>query len=243
MARRKKRKKKSTQQKTQGQRSETFNPLKGDLASVKDIVQTKDNDPEPQKPPEHKKIQDENQYFLQALSDVNPLHGSKKKIIRQPDPEIKPAHRSGDDELEALTHLSDLISGNAEMDISFTDEYIEGSVAGFSRKLMKQLKKGMFPTQDYVDLHGLTKQEAEEKVKSFLMHSYRIGLRCVLIVHGRGLNSEDHIPVLKKRLPIWLNRGPTNKIVLAFSTARSYDGGAGAVYVLLRATGKNNCPK
>ncbi len=240
MARRKKRNKKSTQQKIQREKPVTFNPLKGDLASVKDAVQTKDKEPEPQNPPKRKKIQDENQYFLQALSDVNPLHGSKKRITRQPDPDIKPAHQAGSDELEALAHLSDLVSGNAEMDITFTDEYIEGSVAGFSRKLMKQLKKGMFPTQDYVDLHGLTKQEAEEEVKSFLMHSYRLGLRCVLIVHGRGLNSEDHIPVLKKRLPIWLNRSPTRKIVLAFSTARPYDGGAGAVYVLLKATAKNN---
>ncbi len=236
MTRRKKRKKKSTGQKAQGQKPETFNPLKGDLASVKNAVQTKDKNPEPNKPPKRKKIQDENQYFLQALSDVNPLHGNKKKITRQPDPEIKPAHRAGNDELEALTHLSDLVSGNTEIDISFTDEYIEGAVAGVSKKLMKQLKKGMFPTQDYVDLHGLTKQEAEEEVKSFLMHSYRRGLRCVLIVHGRGLNSEDHIPVLKKRLPLWLNRSPTKKIVLAFSTARPYDGGAGAVYVLLRSS-------
>ena len=243
MTRRKKRKKKSTGQKTQGQKAETFNTLKGNLASLKNVVQTKDKDPEPQKQPEQKKIQDENQYFLQALSDVNPLPGNKRKITRQPDPDIKPAHRAGDDELEALAHLSDLVSGNAEMDITFTDEYIEGSVAGFSRKLMKQLKKGMFPTQDYVDLHGLTKQEAEKEVKNFLMQSYRLGFRCVLIVHGRGLNSEDHIPVLKKRLPIWLNRSPTRKIVLAFSTARPYDAGAGAAYVLLRATKKNNCPK
>ncbi len=239
MTRRKKRKKKSTEQKSKGKKADTFNPLKGNLASVKNALQTKEDEPEPQKPPEPEKTEDENQYFLESLSDVNPLNRSKKKITRKPDPDIKPAHRAGSDELEALTHLSDLVSGNAELDITFTDEYIEGSVAGFSRKLMQQLKKGMFPTQDYVDLHGLTKMEAEEEVKNFLMQSYRHGLRCVLIVHGRGLNSEDHIPVLKKRLPIWLNRGPTNKIVLAFSTARPYDGGAGAVYVLLRATGSS----
>ena len=41
-------------------------------------------------------------------------------------------------------------------------------------------------------------------------------------------------PVLKERLPIWLNQGPVKKIVLAFSTARPYDGGTGAIYILLR---------
>nr|MBC8466503.1 Smr/MutS family protein [Deltaproteobacteria bacterium] len=131
-------------------------------------------------------------------------------------------------------HLSDLVSGTAEMDITFSDEYIEGSVKGFDRKLMQRLKDGLFPVQDYVDLHGLKKHEAESIIKDFLIRSHRIGLRCVLVVHGRGLNSENHIPVLKKRLPIWLSRGPVKKIILAFSTAKPYDGGTGAIYILLK---------
>jgi len=85
-----------------------------------------------------------------------------------------------------------------------------------------------------VDLHGLTKQDAEIRIRDFLLQSNRLGLRCVLVVHGRGLNSEDHIPVLKERLPLWLSRGPIKKIVLAFSTAMPYDGGTGAIYILLR---------
>jgi DNA-nicking Smr family endonuclease len=103
---------------------------------------------------------------------------------------------------------------------------------------MQRLKKGQFPIQDYVDLHGLTKQEAEIRVRDFLLQSQRLGLRCVLVVHGRGLNSENHIPVLKERLPAWLSRGPVKKLVLAFSTARPYDGGTGAIYVLLRRRGR-----
>ena len=61
------------------------------------------------------------------------------------------------------------------------------------------------------------------------------GHRCVLIVHGRGHNSKDHTPVLKERLKSWLARGAAaRKVVLAFTTARPCDGGAGALYVLLR---------
>ena len=99
---------------------------------------------------------------------------------------------------------------------------------------MQKIKKGQFPVQDYVDLHGLTKQEAEIRMRDFLLQSHRFGLRCVLVVHGRGLNSRDNIPVLKERLPIWLNRGPVKRFVLAFSTAMPYDGGTGAIYILLR---------
>jgi DNA-nicking Smr family endonuclease len=56
----------------------------------------------------------------------------------------------------------------------------------------------------------------------------------VLIVHGRGLNSKDNVPVLKERLKVWLAHGSIGKVVLAFTTARACDGGAGALYVLLR---------
>jgi DNA-nicking Smr family endonuclease len=233
MARRKKRKKKSIDQKSRKRKSESFNPLKG-VTSLDKAVKTANKEPElPAKPPPVEEP-DEDQYFREALSDVRPLSGSSKTITRAPDPDTRPAHPASNDELEGLAQLTDLVSGHGEMDMTFTDEYIEGSVPGFSRKLMRQLKKGMFPTQDYIDLHGLTKQKAEERVCEFLLRSYRLGYRCVLIVHGRGLNSENHIPVLKKRLPAWLKRSPINKIVLAFSTARSYDGGAGAIYVLLR---------
>ena len=62
----------------------------------------------------------------------------------------------------------------------------------------------------------------------------RDGYRCVLVVHGRGLNSKDQIPVLKEHMKSWLARGRTGRHVLAFTSARQHDGGAGALYVLLR---------
>jgi DNA-nicking Smr family endonuclease len=222
------------EQRSSKERQNLFNPAFKKLATLKraDIPGVKAS--EKVHKTEHKKKPDENQYFLEAMSDVEPLNDLKNKIIRPPDINIRPAHPAPDDELEAMAHLSDLVSGTAEMDITFSDEYIEGSVHGFERKLLEKLKKGEFPVQDYVDLHGLTKQEAELRIRDFLLQSHRVGLRCVLVVHGRGLNSENQIPVLKERLPAWLSRGPVKKIVLAFSTARPYDGGTGAIYVLLR---------
>jgi len=177
---------------------------------------------------------DDNRRFMEAMADVTPIPGVRKIAPGNPDPGIKPPHPAPDDELEGVARLCDLVSGTAEMDITFSDEYIEGAVRGFNRKMMDRLKKGRFPVQDYVDLHGLTKQAARDRVTGFLIQSHQRGLRCVLVVHGRGLNSENHIPVLKERLPLWLSRGSVRKIVLAFCTARPYDGGTGAVYILLR---------
>ena len=197
-----------------------------------------DGPPSPEEEPAApEETPNEEEVFLDAVSDVQPLSRGKGRVTGAPDTGLRPLHPAADDELEALTHLYDLLNGTTEMDITFSDEYIEGCVPGFSPKLMRKLKKGTFPAKDHIDLHGLTKREAEIHVREFLLESHQHGLRCVLVVHGRGLNSNNHIPVLKERLPVWLSRGPIKRIVLAFSTARPYDGGTGAIYVLLRKRG------
>lgn len=211
-----------------------FNPALKTLENLKNLQEEgfeadRKADP-PGVPPEA----DDLTFFREAMCDVTPLKESGRRMERPPDQETRPIHPPNAGDLEVMAHLSDLVSGTAELDIAFSDEFIEGCVRGFDRKLMQKLKQGLFPVQDHVDLHGCTRQDAELKVTEFLLRSYRLGLRCVLVVHGKGLNSEDHIPVLKERLPLWLNRGPVRRIVLAFSTARPYDGGTGAIYVLLR---------
>ena len=85
-----------------------------------------------------------------------------------------------------------------------------------------------------MDLHGKTQVEARDALERFLDDSRRAKKRCVLVVHGRGLNSKDQIPVLKERLKGWLSEKRIGRRVLAFATARPQDGGTGAVYILLR---------
>ena len=105
---------------------------------------------------------------------------------------------------------------------------------GLDRNLMRSLRRGDFALQGRLDLHGMTQAQAKEAVDRFLSDSRRSGKRCVLIVHGRGLNSQDQIPVLKQQVKGWLSQKRLGSMVLAFATARPQDGGAGAVYVLLR---------
>jgi DNA-nicking Smr family endonuclease len=76
-------------------------------------------------------------------------------------------------------------------------------------------------------------EDAQNAFENFIKDSIATGKRAVLIVHGRGLSSPDR-PVLKTKVVEWLTRGPFRKWVIAFSSARSFDGGAGATYVLLR---------
>jgi len=84
-----------------------------------------------------------------------------------------------------------------------------------------------------VDLHGLNVAEAREVFDNFLKKSLSLGRQAVLIVHGRGLSSPLQ-PVLKAGVCRWLTSGQWRRQVIAFTSARSCDGGAGATYVLLR---------
>ncbi len=232
-----KRKKKTKAGKPAKPKVTAFNPILQDSSPLKKWIKAKEPEKETytrSKPNMEATQPTDAEIFLKAVGDVKPLRGPQKIVTRYPDPSVRPAHPAPNEELEAMTHLWELVHGSGDMDITFSDEYIEGSVRGFDRKLMRRLRKGEFPVQDYLDLHGLTKRDAELRVRDFLLQSYGMGLRCVLVIHGRGLNSEDHIPILKERIPIWLSRGPVRKLVLAFSTARPYDGGTGAIYVLLR---------
>lgn len=213
---------------------EPFNPLfKETLPKISDPEGTS-KPPEEEPPPVQDPPVPERDNFLQAMSGVRPLPEEPRQRVRPLQPRSRPDYPAADDQERGVRHLTDLVKGAIELDITFSDEYIEGAVRGFSRAFMKRLKGGEFPVQDHIDLHGLTREEAEAAVREFLVQSHRLGLRCVLIVHGRGLNSPESFPVLKEGLPIWLGRGSAKRIVLAFATARPYDGGTGAVYVLLR---------
>ena len=174
---------------------------------------------------------DEELLFAQAMSGVVPLGADPRGSAPPPAP--RPVQVTSED-AEALAQLSELVSGEGPFDISDTVEYLEGTAPGVDRRLLQALKRGEYALQGHLDLHGRTRVEAKEAVERFLTESRRLGRRCVLIIHGRGLNSKDQIPVLKEQLKVWLNRGRIGRSVLAFATARPHDGGAGALYLLLR---------
>lgn len=139
-----------------------------------------------------------------------------------------------DENAEALAQLSELVAGQGDFELTGGDAYIEGAGPGIDRNLLRSLRRGDFSVQGRLDLHGMTQAQAKDAVERFLADSRRAKKRCVLIVHGRGLNSTDQIPVLKEGLKSWLSQKRIGQMVLAFATARPQDGGTGAVYVLLR---------
>ncbi|MBU2550265.1 MAG: Smr/MutS family protein [Proteobacteria bacterium] len=186
-------------------------------------------------PPPPEAPEDESSFFKRAMSDVIPLSARQQRRVEARPPLGHPAVIAPySEDLEALAHLEELVSGRANFDLIDTDEYLEGYIRGIHPVLLEKLRQGHFSVQAHLDLHGLTVREADEAIGAFIVEAVGLGYRCVLLVHGRGLNSKDHIPVLKKRMEILLRRGRLRKHILAFTSARPHDGGAGASYVLLR---------
>lgn len=178
-----------------------------------------------------KKMSDE-ELFLAEVGGIAPVEKKGGRVGAPPAPPPKKPRPS--DDAEVLAQLADLCGGDGPFDIADSDEYVEGLADGIDRRLLRRLRSGDYAVQAHVDLHGATREEAKERVARFILESRRAGRRCVLIVHGRGLHSKDSIPVLKQAVRSWLERGQLARSVLAFATARPTDGGAGAVYVLLR---------
>jgi len=175
---------------------------------------------------------DENLFF-DAMNGVAPLESRTTSL---PPEHPRPVGKTGDQQEaeEVMQTLRDLVDGEQSLSIHETDESIEGSVEGLDPRIMKKLRRGSFSIQDHLDLHGLNREQAKDEVISFLQTAALQGKRCVLIIHGRGLGSDGKVPVLKNALRNWFTRRGLRKKILAFTTAREYDGGGGAIYVLLR---------
>ena len=102
---------------------------------------------------------------------------------------------------------------------------------GIGPDVLRKLRSGQWSIQRQLDLHGLRTDEAREALGQFIRLAHRTGLRCVRIVHGKGLGSPGRVPVLKAKVLRWLVQ---KREVLAFVQARPADGGAGALVVLLQ---------
>jgi len=168
-----------------------------------------------------------------ATDGAAPLEDRKERIRPGPQPQaMVPAQL--DPEIAAYEELRALVRGDAPFDIADSDEFIEGSVHGLDPRVVRRLRKGEFAVQGHVDLHGMTRDEAKAALEAYVFQARQSGKRCVLVVHGRGLHSKDQVPVLKDAVKRWMSTARFAEHVLAFATARPHDGGAGAVYVLLR---------
>jgi DNA-nicking Smr family endonuclease len=102
---------------------------------------------------------------------------------------------------------------------------------GLGTDVLVKLRRGHWAVQAIVDLHGMTVDEAHDALADFLLDARNRGLRCVRVIHGKGLTSPNREPVLKGKVRRWLAQWDD---VLAYCEAPRHAGGSGAVVTLLR---------
>ena len=178
----------------------------------------RDSDPLPE---------DERRLFREAMREVEPVETDRRPTeIERPRPPGRARQREADEEAarEALA------SGALDDPEADPGEELFHARPGIQKRVLRRLRRGQYAMQAELDLHGCTRAEAADALRRFLADCRERGLSGVRIIHGKGRSSTNEGPVLKPAVAGWLRR---RSEVLAFSSARPVDGGAGAVYVLL----------
>ena len=166
--------------------------------------------------------------FRTTVGEVEPLRTAARVSTPLPRPQPIPHQRLADDEAALQESLSDEFSIDTLLEVDEELSFVRG---GIGPDVLRKLRGGGWVTQDQLDLHGLRTDQARQALSQFVRDSVKRGMRCVRIIHGKGLGSLGKKPVLKIKVRNWLVQKDE---VLAFCQARAADGGSGALMVLLK---------
>jgi DNA-nicking Smr family endonuclease len=174
--------------------------------------------------------------WRRAVADVVPLRGRRGSPAPSPPappppplpapvapPDLPaPAGRRLTPAPAAARHKPPLLEAGVAVDIDI--------------RSVERLKRGRMAIDGRIDLHGMTQAEAHSALQGFVASAVAGGRRCVLVITGRGAWGEERATrgVLRRMVPRWLNEPQIRPHVLAFTEAHPKDGGAGALYLLLR---------
>jgi len=166
--------------------------------------------------------------FKAAVGKVQLLAPTGLADIKPAPPAPTPLQRERDAAAALQESLSDEVDVTTLLD---TDEHLSFRRPGVGMDVVHKLRKGKWSIQRQIDLHGLRSDEARDALGSFVREAHKHGIRCVRVVHGKGLGSPGKAPVLKDKVHRWLVQKAE---VVAFVQAQPAQGGAGALVVLLQ---------
>jgi DNA-nicking Smr family endonuclease len=166
--------------------------------------------------------------FSSAIGAVQPIQSKPKVLSKTKQPAPNPVQQKRDDAAVLRESLSDDFDVESLLDI---DDSLSYRRPGIGTDVTKKLRQGAWSIQKQLDLHNYRTEEARDALGAFIRESHKIGIRCVRVVHGKGLGSAGKEPVLKAKVKSWLIQ---KQEVLAFVQAKPAEGGAGALVVLLK---------
>ena len=165
--------------------------------------------------------------FSRAIGATKPLR-QKAAVPLAPEPPAPiPMQQQLDEQRVMRESLSDEFDVSTLLD---TDDAMSFRRPGINTDVTRKLRAGEWSIQREIDLHGMRSDEARDALGAFIRDAYKQGLRCVRVVHGKGLGSPGKQPVLKAKVQRWLIQ---KNETLAFVQAKPAEGGAGALVVLL----------
>ncbi|CDZ77645.1 putative DNA endonuclease SmrA [Legionella massiliensis] len=166
--------------------------------------------------------------FRQMMTGVKPLTKSKKADL--PSPKTAPIRRARRENQTKVPPTHEIYLSDYYTEEVQTNSILSYCSQSIPNKRLRELKNGLIPWQARLDLHGLRPDAARQSLVNFLQQQTSLAHRCLLVIHGKG-SHKGEAPVLKNLVAHWLPQFPQ---VLAFHSALNRDGGAGAVYVLLK---------
>lgn len=166
--------------------------------------------------------------FRREVGEVAPLKAAPRAPQGHTPPPAVPLQTQRDEQAVLNEAISDEFDPEVLLD---TDDTLFYCRPGISQEVVRKLRRGDWIVQSQLDLHGMRRDEAREALAEFIREAVKRGLRCVRVIHGKGLGSIGKEPVLKGKVRAWLVQKAE---VIAFCQARPHDGGAGAVLVLLQ---------
>ena len=175
-----------------------------------------------------KKRASQRNLFLAAIGQVQPLPLTARADLRPAPPPAQPLQLQRDEAAALQEALSDEVDISSLLD---TDAQLSFRRPGVGPDVTQKLRRGKWTVQRQIDLHGLRSDDARSALTSFIRTAHQQGIRCVRVVHGKGLGSPGKTPVLKDKVQRWLVQ---KEEVIAFVQAQPSQGGAGALMVLLQ---------
>jgi DNA-nicking Smr family endonuclease len=172
----------------------------------------------------------EKDLFVRAAGNVKPFPDKRRALLKKEQKAPQPMQYQRDEKAVLIEAISDEFDVGTLLD---ADDLLSFRRPGIGPDVTRKLRRGDWSIQRQIDLHGLRRDEAREQLSFFIREAFKQGIRCVRVVHGKGLGSPGKAPVLKSRVHSWLVQ---KNEVLAFVQAKPADGGAGALVVLLMAS-------
>lgn len=169
--------------------------------------------------------------FQSAIGKVKALAQEPRAQLKGAAPAPIPKQQMLDDEAAVRESVSDEVDITSLLD---TDADLSYRRPGVGPDVPQKLRRGVWSIQVQVDLHGLRSDDAREALGKFIRNAHKQGIRCIRVVHGKGLGSPGKAPVLKDKVRRWLVQ---KSEVLCFVQAPPMQGGKGALLVLLQPIG------